>query len=806
MRIERCPEPTDLRRLLDPSLREDEEARLSRHLDSCPRCREALTSLADTRAWRQTSPPPVDEALRLAMEALKVAPRLASRGGTAEGPDALLLGMLAPPDEAGRLGRLGPYQVTEVIGRGGMGVVLKAFDPSLHRFVAIKVLAPQLATSMAARIRFAREARAAAAISHEHVVAIHGVDEANGLPYLVMEYVAGISLQERLDRCGPLELREILRIALQTASGLAAAHAQGLVHRDVKPANILLENGMERVKITDFGLARAADDASLTMSGSVAGTPPYMAPEQARGEGVDHRADLFSLGSVIHAMCTGEPPFRGSSTLGILRRVSEEEPIPVRELNPNVPEWLAAVLATLHAREPADRFATAREVAELLGAYLAHLQEPDHVAAPAVPPRRRVTTASWLQGRALLVVSASCLVLMGLTGLHLVPIGRPALTAPGRPIRLRANLTGPHSPIFGAAFTPGSESLAVACEDGGIVVWDLAAGAPRTVLLKHTSRVWSVAFTVDGRLMASAGGSWEQPAQAGELKLWDAVTGQLLGDLTGHVGVVFSAAFSPDGTMLATGGWDGTVRIWDVGARKHWMLLKGHNEPVRCVAFSPDGKELASGGFDRTICLWDTRAGRERLRIDCGRYKVNCVAYSPDGRLLASAENPSLAGPGEASDNVPRQPGLIRIRDARTGEVKKVLRGARGRVLSLAFSPDGKTLASGGGHWRDFGEVMLWDVASGKERLNLHGHSEWVECVAYSPDGDTLISAGGTPGSRGEMKWWDLREGVSAPPVSLRLRPVLPAAPGLPVPVPSPSGGVEARPTPQGARPEDGRP
>ena len=213
----------------------------------------------------------------------------------------------------GSLGRLGHYEIQEVIGRGGMGIVLRAFDEKLHRVVAIKVMAPQLATSATARRRFTREAQAAAAVTHDHIVTIHAVEEADGLPYLVMQYVAGMSLQERLERDGPLQLAEILRIGMQTAAGLAAAHAQGLVHRDIKPANILLENGIERVKITDFGLARAADDASLTQSGVVAGTPQYMSPEQARGEAVDHRTDLFSLGSVLYAMCTGRPPFRAAA-------------------------------------------------------------------------------------------------------------------------------------------------------------------------------------------------------------------------------------------------------------------------------------------------------------------------------------------------------------------------------------------------------------------------------------------------------------------------------------------------------------
>src|SRR5262249_55898549 len=147
-----------------------------------------------------------------------------------------------------------------------------------------------------------------------------------------------------LDRDGFLEPTDVVRIGMQTASGLAAAHAQGLIHRDIKPANLLLENGLARVKITDFGLARMADDVGLTRDGVVAGTPEYMAPEQARGEAIDHRADLFSLGSVLYAMCTGRPPFRASTAVAVLRKVSEEAPPAVRELNPEVPAWLAALI------------------------------------------------------------------------------------------------------------------------------------------------------------------------------------------------------------------------------------------------------------------------------------------------------------------------------------------------------------------------------------------------------------------------------------------------------------------------------
>jgi serine/threonine protein kinase len=244
-------------------------------------------------------------------------------------------------------------------------------------------MAPQLATSAVARQRFIREARAAAAVSHDHVVPIYAVADEAPLPYLVMQLVGGQSLQEKLDRIGPLGLREILRIGMQTAEGLAAAHKQGLVHRDIKPANILLENGVERVKLTDFGLARTRDDASVTQSGMIAGTPQFMAPEQAAGEAVDYRADLFSLGSVLYAMCAGRAPFRASNAMAVLKRVCDETPTPIQQINPDIPDWLAEIIAKLQQKKPSERFQSAQEVADLLGQQLAEVQQPG--------PARRVT-------------------------------------------------------------------------------------------------------------------------------------------------------------------------------------------------------------------------------------------------------------------------------------------------------------------------------------------------------------------------------------------------------------------------------
>ena len=229
---------------------------------------------------------------------------------------------------------------------------MRGYDPALDRHSAIKVLAPELATNASARSRFSREAKSAAAVVHEHVVPIQTVDEERGLPYLVMPVVEGKSLEQRVAETGPLELKEVLRIGMQIASGLAAAHAQGLVHRDVKPANILLENGVERVMITDFGLARAVDDANMTQSGVIAGTPQYMSPEQARGNDVDHRSDLFSLGSVLYFMCTGRSPFRAETTMGVLNRIANDKPRSLRMINSDIPVWLQSIIERLLAKDP----------------------------------------------------------------------------------------------------------------------------------------------------------------------------------------------------------------------------------------------------------------------------------------------------------------------------------------------------------------------------------------------------------------------------------------------------------------------
>lgn len=384
---------------------------LEEHISACESCRNILESSSLDAMWRDSVLP----VLQATSEDCQKLDHDKSDGHDEQSLESLLK-LLGPTDDPHKLGRIGTYEVIGVIGRGGMGVVFKAFDAALNRFVAIKMLLPHLAASGAARKRFAREGQAAAAVIDDNVLPIYSVAEWQGVPYLVTQYSRGTTLQKRIQDQGSLELKEILRIGMQTARGLAAAHAQGLVHRDVKPSNILLDGTVERALLTDFGLARAVDDASITRTGVIAGTPQYMSPEQARGGSVDARSDLFGLGGVLYTMCTGRPPFRAENSYAVLRLITDAEPRPIRAINPEIPEWLCRLINRLMAKSPNDRFTTAAEVSTLLEQCLAHVQHP--TVAP-VPEQLRVEkTASQRMRitRSMVAIGALLIGLLGLFG------------------------------------------------------------------------------------------------------------------------------------------------------------------------------------------------------------------------------------------------------------------------------------------------------------------------------------------------------------------------------------------------------
>ena len=360
-----------------------------KHVDQCQFCQSRLEQLAaEGEFWDEAQSVLTGDPNFATGDVRKRSPW---HGRTIAWNESMASRLLSAPSHPEMLGRIGRYDVERLLGSGGMGLVFKAFDSELNRPVAVKLLAPYLSGNGSARKRFSREARAAAAVVDEHVVAIHNVesdDDPENAPFLVMKYIAGGSLQQRIDREGPLEVCEVLRIGMQVAKGLAAAHGQGLIHRDIKPSNILLEEGVDRALLTDFGLARTEDDACLTRSGFQPGTPHYMSPEQVRGDSIDGRSDLFGLGCSLYSMCTGHPPFRAESSYAVLRRITDDQARSIREINPDVPEWLERIVMKLLAKAPDDRFESAEAVAILLEDCLAHRQQPLTTPLPTSIPRR----------------------------------------------------------------------------------------------------------------------------------------------------------------------------------------------------------------------------------------------------------------------------------------------------------------------------------------------------------------------------------------------------------------------------------
>ena len=452
-------------RLVQDDLPANEAHELTKHLEVCVSCREKFESLcADASWWKGTS-----STLRLIETESGIfntkngasgefsfaqSEESSSTNRTKTSPLVVISG-LKPSQEPGALGDLDDYTIREVIGYGGMGTVLKAWDKRLSRVVAIKVLHPHLATSGAARVRFAKEAQAVASISHPNVVPIHDVADDYLQPYIVMGFVSGGSLQDKLDRDGPLTLEESLRIGLQIAEGLEAAHSHGLVHRDIKPANILLEARWQRVLITDFGLARALDDASITASGHLAGTPQYMSPEQSRGDKIDHRSDLYSLGSVLYAMLAGRPPFRAENAVAIIQKVGREPAKPVHEIQNHLPFWAHQLIERLHAKNPRDRVPTAVETSNLLRCCLQHVQNP---SSGTLPRGFQATKSRWVRKIAQLV---AVILAVGLLAISAANLGMPTSSS---------KLPSPPSIQSTATASAGSQGAESAAPQGSVPI------------------------------------------------------------------------------------------------------------------------------------------------------------------------------------------------------------------------------------------------------------------------------------------------------------------------------------------------
>jgi serine/threonine protein kinase len=683
----------------------------------------------------------------------------------AQGADSAreVLACLAPAQATDELGRLGGYRVLRVLGAGGMGVVFLAEDRRLQRLVALKTLLPSLAARDSYLQRFLREARAAAAIDHDNVVPIFDVSDEHGVPFIAMPFLKGESLDARLKREGRLPVADVLRIGREIATGLAAAHACGIVHRDVKPANVWLDDQRGRAMILDFGLARpGADTTQMTQQGMILGTPSYMAPEQVNSQPVDARTDLFSLGGVLYRMATGRLPFEGRDVLATLMAVSTEPARPPRTVCPDLPQALDDLILGMLAKASADRPPSAVAVVEALSRIEADstrtlIQPPPRQAPSRVPPSRvppsrpsaprRAPPASpdhtiAINQRRLLLISlaaaavicATCVIGLGAFLVWGLAVGfrgpAEAQQAGGGLVqggggfvkadnRLSINIPwldreqGISAHIFQTGITPDSKLFFGAGDAGptGMIrLFDIRTGMQVQEFRPGRNAWFSNAALVPGDKYLVAGYSQDR-----DIYLWDVATGKIVRRMTGHTAPEVGIAVAPDGKRLLSWSSDRTLRLWDLDGGNQLRKLEGHTDKA-VGRFSPDGKHVLSFSPDKTLRLWDAQTGKELQKFE-GHAAACTASFSPDGKQIVSF----------GADQT------IRLWDAQTAQEIRRLKGGVVKDGGHGFVAGGRRVAA----YCEDQRYRLWDTATGNivQQIDLAQVGNDRAGITPSPDG-----------------------------------------------------------------------
>lgn len=701
--------------------------------------------------------------------------------------------------------RLGRFEVHERLGGGAFGVVYRAFDPQLEREVALKVPRTGVLEKPIAAQRFMREAKAAAHLRHPNIVPIYDAGREGDQHYIASAFIAGSPLDETVES-GPMEPRRAATIVRELADALEYAHSQGVIHRDIKPANVMLD-AKSHPHLMDFGMARLETSASkLTQDGSVLGTPAYMSPEQAAGKNdqVGGASDQYSLCTLFYELLTGQTPFSGPAHVVIVN-VLKTAPKPPRELKPDIPRDLETICLKGMSKEPSQRYASCRDLAEDLRRWL----DGEPIAARPIGPMERLVR--WCRRNPVIasLIATAALLLFAIAGISTVAAVRLKDLADREKNEIvRANNETENAKREREKAQRESEKALKLAADNAALAEKMARqtqlaernlyGARMSLSQRawEDSRVGSLLDLLEKSRPATTdktaadpfpklAGSPKNPDdhRGFEWYYWNRLAGSELMSFSGRGRI----SLSPDGTRFAALREDGAIKILDAASGKELRAWQGHSIAPRGnrhvvitgLRFTPDGKRLISASEDSTIKIWNVIDGKEVLNWKAHTDGVRTIALNADGSQIAStgvdrvikfwntqdgsekkmsiaipsfSDSMAFSSDGElfaaclAGQNFLLS-GAINVWETKTGKEVWTVQVPSGRITQLEFSPDNKILAAA----CDDKTVKIWDVSNWQERPAMTGHSAAVDCLAFSRDGKRLA----TSGHDQTIKVWD---------------------------------------------------